>query len=145
MVLEGLGFTRLTLFNSVVLIGVKATLDVVLVPRLGMLGAGIATGTALATASLLGIIEIYLLRGAHPVSLDLLKAYAGAAVPVAFGAGVVLTVDSELVVFALLPICLPLLYLIGLRTVDGFTEDDARVAAQFDERLGYDVATRIVR
>ena len=94
---------------------------------------------------MLGIAEIYLLRGVHPVSLDLLKAYAGAAVPVAFGAGVVFTVDSELVVFALLPVCLPLLYLLGLRTVGGFTEDDARVAAQFDERLGYDVATRIVR
>jgi O-antigen/teichoic acid export membrane protein len=145
MVLEGLGFTRLTLLNSVVLVGVNTTLDIVLVPRLGMLGAGIATGTALATASLLGIAEIYLLRGVHPVSLDLLKAYAGAAVPVAFGAGVVLLVDSELVVFALLPVCLPLLYLIGLRTVGGFTEDDARVATQFDERLGYDVATRIVR
>jgi O-antigen/teichoic acid export membrane protein len=145
MVLEGSGFTRITLFNSIVLIGTNSILDFILVPMLGMLGAAIATATALASVSLLGIGEIYHLRGAHPFSWDLLRTYMVAVIPNLLGAGIIMFLDSKLLIFTILPFYMIITYLLCLNIVGGFTEEDIEIVSKLDERIGYEVTSILKR
>jgi O-antigen/teichoic acid export membrane protein len=144
MVLEGLGYTRLTLLNSTVLVGTNAVLDILLVPRLGIVGAGIATGTALTVAGVVGVAEIRFLRGCQPFTAQLIRVWT-AAVP-AFVLGWVASrvLTGLLPLTAGIPLVVGATYVAGLRATGGFTEDDVKLAERFDRILGYSVATPIV-
>lgn len=144
MMLEGLGYTGLTFLNTLILVGVNATLDVLLVPRFGIVGAGIATGTALTLAGVAGIVEVYYLRGIHPYSVDWLKLWVGI-VPAALAGVLVTTVEAPLVLVAVgIPPVICVSYLCVLLLVGGFTERDRQAAGRFDAKLGYPVVERIV-
>ncbi|WP_082256460.1 oligosaccharide flippase family protein [Haloferax sp. ATB1] len=138
MVLEGLGHTRLTLLNTFVLVSTNGVLDLLLVPVLGVLGAGIATGTALTVAGLVGVIEIYYIRGVHPYSAQLMRVWVAIAFPLAVG--IVMTSFLEgLLLIITLPVFTLISFILGLHIVGGFTSEDAKVADQFDQRIGYPV------
>ncbi|TKX63342.1 oligosaccharide flippase family protein, partial [Halorubrum sp. SP9] len=143
MMLEGLGHTRLTLLNTVVLVGVNGTLDALLVPTLGILGAGIATGTALTVAGMAGVIEIYYLRGIHSFSRGLVRVWTAALLPLLVGI-VIVTNTGGLVLVISLPILVVFSFVVGLRLIGGFTSEDVQVATQFDERLGYPVFEKLL-
>lgn len=124
MVLEGLGHTRLTLFNTVILIVTNAVLDVVLVPRIGVVGAGIATATALTVAGIMGVFEVYYIRNIQPFSIRLLKVWA-AIIPAAIGGFFLLSVFGASIVTALLlPLCIVLIDIYVLWTIGGVTAED---------------------
>ncbi|TKX52402.1 polysaccharide biosynthesis protein, partial [Halorubrum sp. SP3] len=123
MMLEGLGHTRLTLLNTVVLVGVNGTLDALLVPTLGILGAGIATGTALTVAGMAGVIEIYYLRGIHSFSRGLVRVWTAALLPLLVGI-VIVTNTGGLVLVISLPILVVFSFVVGLRLIGGFTSED---------------------
>ncbi|RQG96045.1 oligosaccharide flippase family protein [Natrarchaeobius chitinivorans] len=136
MMLEGLGHTRLTLLNTVVLVIVNATLDVLLVPELGILGAGIATGTALTVAGIAGVIEVYYFRGIHPFTKRLVRVWTIGMAPLSVGIVIVYLIDGFLLIIAL-PVLIVLSFVMGLRLIGGFTSEDALVADRFDDRIGY--------
>lgn len=136
MMLEGLGHTRLTLLNSVVLVGVNGILDLLLVPVLGILGAGIATGTALTVAGMAGVVEIYYLRGIYPFDKRLIRVWAAAMLPLIVGIAIVSFTGGFLLVVTL-PVLVVLSFVMGLRLIGGFTSEDAQVADRFDDRIGY--------
>lgn len=144
MMLEGLGLTRITLLNTIILVSVNSALDVLLVPRLGILGAGIATATALTVGGIAGVVEIYVLRSIHPYGIDLIKVWVASILPTISG-WILLSIISRRFLIAIgLPILVVVTYLLGLRVVDGFTNDDIEVATQLDTRLGYPIFESLI-
>lgn len=144
MMLEGLGNTYLTLVNTFILVGVNGLLDVLLVPRFGILGAGIATGSALAIAGLAGVIEIYFLRSIHPYSLRLLRVSIAALLPLLIGRVLHIYLAGTLSTALFLPVLVVVTYIIGLRITGGFTNDDRKVASRIDSRLGFSVVRPMI-
>ncbi|MFB6185392.1 MAG: oligosaccharide flippase family protein, partial [Halobacteriaceae archaeon] len=102
MVLEGLGHTRLTFVNTIILVSTNAILDVVLVPQIGIVGAGIATGTAVTVAGFAGISELYFLRGLHPFSTNLIKIWLAIIPAAVLGTFVASVLDKTLLTGILL-------------------------------------------
>lgn len=144
MVLEGLGRTRLTLFNTFVLVGVNGVLDVLLVPRFGVFGAGIATGSALTIAGLAGVIEIYLLRSMTPFSWRLLRVWI-AAVPVCIIGWFVKSLElGDTITAFLLPLIIATCFILGIRVTSGYSTDDYEIASRIDARLGYSLVSPII-
>ncbi|WP_117594485.1 oligosaccharide flippase family protein [Haloprofundus halophilus] len=144
MVLEGLGHTRLTLLNTFMLVSVNAILDIFLVSRLGIVGAGIATGTALAVAGLLGVVEIYGIRSIRPYDWRLLRVWAAAILPVVSGLFVIKLQIGEVQTAVLLPSVVVCSYVVGLRTVNGFSEEDMEIVLQIESYLGYPIISSII-
>lgn len=145
MMLEGLGYPRLTMVNSLLLIAVNLVLDVYLIPRYGVLGAAVATSAALTVRVLAGVLEIYLLRDIHPYGRWLLDV-SGAVIPTALVGWATATVlpSDRLVAFCLPPLVLAT-YLSALAAAGLFDENDAKVARRVDDYLGHQLLQRIVR
>ncbi|MFC6614900.1 oligosaccharide flippase family protein [Halopenitus salinus] len=137
MILEGLGHTRLTLFNTLVLVTVNGGLDVFFIPRFGILGAGIATGSALTVAGLVGVVEIYLLRSITPLSPRLLKVWLAIVPSIVVGRLVVFFMSGDLLTAVLLPLFVASNYFLVLRVARGFSDDDREIASRIDDRLGF--------
>ena len=144
MILEGLGKTRLTLFNTIILIGVNAVLDVFLVPQFGILGAAIATGAALTVAGFMGVLEIYILRSIIPFNSNLFRIWLAGIPAAVCGLFFVSLGLKDIYIFPLLPTLVMSIYLISLRFVGGFTQAERDIAAQIDTRLGMTLITRLV-
>jgi len=145
MVLEGLGHTRLTLFNTLVLVGTNAVLNILLVPRIGILGAGIATGIALAVAGAVGVLEIYLLRSVSPFERHLLSAWVAIFPSVAIAYLLASLNLGALLLAPLIPLSVSLTYVLSLRKTSAFTDRDAEVASQVDEYIGYPIFKTITK
>jgi O-antigen/teichoic acid export membrane protein len=144
MMLEGLGRTRLTLFNTLVLIGINALLNILLVPRFGILGAGVATGVALAAAGIIGVLEIYLLYSVFPFQRHLFLTWVAILPPIVFAYVLISLEFGELLTAFLLPLTVSIIYTFVLRGIGAFTHQDAEVAMKFDEYLGYSIFESIV-
>jgi len=74
------GRHKLELMNSLVLGGLNVLLNFLLIPRYGVLGAGIATGFAIALVNLARLLEIWLLYKVHPYKLSYWKPVVAGAV-----------------------------------------------------------------
>ena len=128
--LQGLGYSRLVALNTGLLIGSNALLSVLLVPLLGITGAGIATASALSLAGLAAVGEVYYLRGIHPITVDLVKVILAGVPATGIGGAIVVLVPSDLAIALALPVAVCGTYLATLVVTDAFTEDDAEIAAQ---------------
>lgn len=142
--LEGLGHTNFSLVNSVILVGVNAALDALLIPHLGIVGAAVGTASALVVAGLAGVIEIRYLEGIHPYSWDLLRVLAAGGLTLAGSLPIVSLLENHLLTAVTLPVVVLALYLGALVVVGGFTEADGRIARSIDTKLGYQVVSRVV-
>lgn len=137
MLLEGLGHTRLTLLNSVVFVLVNGVLDFLLIPRLGIRGAAVATATAMTVTGVISLAQIYLLQQIQPYTINTLKTML-AAVPssiIAFSLGELLR--TRLIVAILIPLVTVVGYLMSLRAIGAFDEADVELANRVDKRLGH--------
>ena len=144
MMLEGLGNTRLTLVNTFILVGTNGLLDILLVPKFGILGAGIATGSALALAGFVGVLEIYFLRSIHPFSLRLVRVGIAAILPLVAGRILVEFLTGLVQVIFFLPLLVAVIYVVSLRITNAFTEDDLAIASRIDARLGFPLFRPII-
>ncbi|EMA71061.1 flippase [Halorubrum distributum] len=144
MVLEGLGHTRLTLFNTLILVGANAVLNLILVPDFGIFGAGIATGTALTIAGAVGVLEIYLLRSISPFKLHSLSIWVAVLPSIGVAYILSLLTIKEWMLAFLIPSFVLLTYVLSLRKSGAFTYQDVKIASQVDEYLGYPVFQAII-
>lgn len=144
MILEGLGYPRLTLLNTVILIAFNAALDILLVPKIGIVGAAIGTATGLTVTGLLGVIEIWYLEDLHPYSLHFVKPWLASIPAVGLGMFVSTVIETTLLLAAVLPMSVLLIYTGTLILMNGFTDDDRRVAEKIDEKLGIAVVERVI-
>jgi len=67
------GHSRVRLVNSLVVMAVQVGLGLFMVPRWGLVGAGFVAGLSIATVSILGASEVFVLLRMHPYRLDHLK------------------------------------------------------------------------
>ncbi|MDG5759232.1 flippase [Natronococcus sp. A-GB1] len=133
--LQGLGYSRFVFANTLVLFGVNLLVSFTLVPFLGMEGAAIGSATALFLVGGLTLAEIYYLDGIHPFTRDFAK-IVGAGIPAAVaGAPIVYVLESDLLTVVVLPIVVVATYAGTLVLTDAFTDDDARMAAEFSPTL----------
>ncbi|KAB1198214.1 MULTISPECIES: oligosaccharide flippase family protein [Haloferax] len=144
MVLEGLGHTRLTLFNTAVLVCTNTLLNFVLIPTLGILGAGIATGTALAVGGAIGVLEIHFLRSVTPYTNKLFRVWLGIIPSCIIGWAIVFLNLGKFPTALILPPTVVGTFVLGLRLFNGFSEDDFQVASRIDDRLGFSVVQTII-
>ncbi len=126
--LQGLGYSRLVFVNSGLLLVANVVFSVLLVPRYGILGAGLGTMLALSLSGAAALAEVYYYRGIHPFSPALGRVIA-AWLP-ALGAGwvVVTVVPDRFVVAVVLPVVVLGVYVVAGRALGAVTPDDVRVA-----------------
>jgi O-antigen/teichoic acid export membrane protein len=74
------GHPRLTLLNTLSLALVNVSLNLLLIPRLGIAGAAIAAASSAAAINILRLIEVYHLLNVHPYQWSFLKPFASAVV-----------------------------------------------------------------
>ncbi|WP_246999204.1 flippase [Halosolutus gelatinilyticus] len=133
--LQGMGYSRIVFANTLVLFGTNLVVSLALVPFIGIEGAAIGSATALVVVGCLTLVEVYRLDEIHPFTGEFAKV-VGAGVPATIaGAPVVLLLDSDLLIVAVLPIVVVLTYLLSLVASDAFTDDDAQMVAEFSPAL----------
>ncbi|MCL9815557.1 flippase [Natronocalculus amylovorans] len=133
--LQGLGYSRLVFINTALLFITNITVSLLLVPRIGILGAAVGSSAALGIAGVAALVELYYYRRIHPFTATLGRVLA-AAVPAAIaGAIVVLFIQSVLLTGVILPIVVLAVYLFFIGLFGGITESDATVAGEIDPRL----------
>ena len=90
-------YQRFNVLNILVMAVVSVALNVILIPRMGILGAGIATGTAIALVNVARLIEGRALLGVSPFDRSSLRLVATAAILLALAYAVrrLLAVPTE--------------------------------------------------
>jgi O-antigen/teichoic acid export membrane protein len=142
--IESVGRTRITFVNTVVLVSLNAILDIVLVPAFGFVGAATATATSLTLIAMLTAVEIHLLEGFVPVNRSLIKIWLAGLLTLVSGYFVVRAVGPRIAVALVAPFIVLLLYVSLLVELKSFTPKDRKAVEQIDDRLGYDVFSRII-
>lgn len=137
--IEGLGFSRLTLLNTVAMLSVNVGLNILLIPRYGITGAGIATGSALAVSAVLGVAEIYYVSSVTPFTVSYAKVLVAGGV--ALCSAVLLSTASTGwgIRFFGIPTVVGLSYLTALYASGAFTAEDEDILGAVDERLGQEL------
>ena len=68
-ILRMTGYQKLELVNNLTLGGLNIVLNLLLIPKLGILGAAVATGISLALVNLARLVEVYWFHAIHPYKL----------------------------------------------------------------------------
>ncbi len=142
--LEGRGYTQITLINSLIMVALNATLLFILVPRYGVFGASIAAGLTLALVPALAAMEIYTFESIHPFSWGQLQFLFAGILAGTVGMGMTRVFVNEIVIAVLLPPVTLFVYLVSIRLCGGFSSHEQQVVEQVDKQLGYDVFERLM-
>lgn len=142
--LEATGNTRILFLDSALLLGTNAILDVILVQRIGILGAAIGTVVAHTLTNVVALAQVYYLHGVHPFSFTTVRTWLLFVPATAIGVAVVAIEPDGLVRVALLPTLVSITYAAAMARAGAFTEQDRQIAERIDERLGVRLLTRLV-
>ncbi len=126
--LQGLGHSRLVFVNTGLLLVANVVFSVALVPRYGILGAGVGTALALTLSGVAALAEVYYFRGIHPFTVDLGRVVLAWLPAVAAGWAVVAVVETAAVVAVVLPVVVLATYVLAGQTLDVLTPRDLEVA-----------------
>jgi O-antigen/teichoic acid export membrane protein len=130
---------KVELANSIMALLLGLVLDVLLIPRLGILGAAVGAGASMTAVNVLRVIQIHRLWKANPINAKYVKPFAaglvaaGAAFALVHFLGVRPGLGSGAVALAGIAV-LFLVYAAGLRLL-GLEEDDVEVAGALLRRL----------
>jgi hypothetical protein len=92
---------------------------------------------------MLGAVENYLLRSVVPFTGRSLRIWS-AAIPAVIGGHVIdSAVQSNVATTVALPVGVLVFYIIGVKSLRGFTDEDRDLAEQLDDRLGFNVFVRL--
>lgn len=144
IVLEGLGFSRLRFVNAVLLVLVNGVLDILLVPRFGIAGAGAATAIALTATGVAANAEVFYLRGIFPYSWSMRYVVAASTVALSVAFALAKILGGGLALALALPPIVLSTYLLVLLVSGGFTEADREAAQLVDDRIGTTVFQRLM-
>lgn len=140
--LEGIGYTRLILINSVIILTLNVILDIALIPVFGIAGAAVGTTIATVIGSIAGIVELSYFRNLRPVGWEHLRLWVSAIFTAIVGYIITQTISGILLAI-ILPSVVVLVNIIILRLTNSFTQEDRKVARQIDDALGYRIAQTI--
>lgn len=115
------GHPKIELFNSMVFVVLTVLLNVILIPRYHVLGAGIANAVTLSIVNLVRVIQIYRAVRIHPFGWDYLKPLAAIlpGVTIVFYLKKTITVNlltGFLLVSVLAAVYFLILFLLGIKT-----------------------------
>ena len=144
MVLEGLGYTRITFVNSVLMLVVNVGLGILLIPKFGIVGAAVATAVSVGLSASAGVVEVWYFEGVHPYNLSSLKLILCGVFLYLIFLPLVQFTPSDLFVAISLPVLTPIVYLILIRLIGGFISEDRYVAELIDQKLGRSIFQWIV-
>ncbi len=120
-VLTMTGRQKLNLVNSIILAGVNVSLNIVMIPRWGINGAGLATALSLALINIVRVIEVKIIYGFTPFRSDIYKPVLAGCITAAsiyflnMYLGLMSLKGTLLLCIAFLCIYLGLLYMLGLK------------------------------
>ncbi|QIO20869.1 flippase [Haloarcula sp. JP-L23] len=142
--LEGRGRSRLVLLNTLLLLTVNATLDVIFVQSFGIAGVAAGTATAFALVGIVEVLEIYIFEGFFPIPPNVGKIWlaGGACYICSF---FLLSYFSYHSIFTFtLPAIVLVLYFFFLVLSRAFTENDHRILSSVDDWIGYPILNRLI-
>lgn len=142
--LQGLGYSRLVFLNTSLLFVTNIVVNLLLVPRIGILGAGVATALALTVAGVAAMTELYTIRRIHPFTRSLARIALVSLPAAAAGGAVVLLVPNQVLVAVLLPVVVLAVYGASLRLGGAVTAEDVRIAGQISPTLQTRVLERLL-
>ena len=133
MVLEASGHTKLSLLNMLLMLFSNFVIDILLIPRYGVIGAALGMGAASVIGGLAGLIEIYVLYRLQPFGWKHLI-YLGSGV---LSAAMVYWIGMKDTVFGIIAntLVFVLLYSGGLVLCGGLDGVDYRLIAQGFRRV----------
>lgn len=143
MVLEASGHTKLSLINTLLRLFSNFVIDILLIPRYGILGAAIGMGASTVIGGLAGLIEIYMLYHLQPFGwrhvIYLGSGVLSTVIVYWIGMkGTILGIGASALVFVLL-------YTGGLILCGGLDNVDCRLISQGLRRVtGYKQSKKIV-
>jgi O-antigen/teichoic acid export membrane protein len=130
---------KIELANSIAALLLGLLLDVLLIPKMGILGAAIGAGASMTAVNVLRIVQIQRLWGANPINVRYVKPTAAglAGAAAAFGLDRILTGGAALGPWPRLLLGLPVLILVyaAVLWLLGFESDDIEVGRSIQRRL----------
>ncbi|MDB9281716.1 flippase [Halorubrum ezzemoulense] len=144
MILEGLGYTRITFLNSVLMLAVNVGLGILLIPRFGIVGAAIATAASVGLSASAGVAEVWYFEGLHPYNFSSIKLILCGGFLYLIFLPLVRLSTSDLLVAISLPVLTPIFYLILIRLAGGFVSEDEYLAGVLDKKLGSNIFSWII-
>jgi O-antigen/teichoic acid export membrane protein len=126
IILDMTGYTRLKLFNSILRLGLYLGMDLLLIPRWGLMGAAVAVMVGEGTVNLLRMAQVYVLFKLLPFNMGFIKPIV-AAIAAASGAlllGIWLPAGINLIYAALGSTLLLLIYA-GVTYMLGFSQEES--------------------
>jgi O-antigen/teichoic acid export membrane protein len=138
-VIKSMGHSNVILANHAVAGVLNVVLNFLLIPELGMIGAAVATSTAIALDGVLPAIELYVWKGLSPLRSDFIEpvlAASLATVGTVFGLGWA----TDLHYLVILPVGVAYLIIYGLvlMTLGGLQEEDVYILRAIKDRTGLD-------
>jgi O-antigen/teichoic acid export membrane protein len=130
---------RVELFGSFVGVVVNLALNVVLIPRYGIVGAAVATATGFATFNLIEILFIYRAIGIHPFRASTFKPLIPTVVVAALLAYGTRGRPLSFVALAVIGVLIGLAYLASLVLTRSLDDEDRFMIEQFQQRTGVDL------
>lgn len=136
MTLEAYGNTKLSMLNGFLMLITNIGLNLVLIPKYGIVGAAIATATSLTIGGLSGIVEIYVLYRLQPFRLEHFK-YLAIALSVGSTLYVLQLQIAKLNILGLIVLVIILagLYIIGLYLTRSLDAEDYQVFARVKAKI----------
>lgn len=127
------GKTHLNMVNNFIAIVVNIVLNLILIPKIGIYGAAVASACSYGFLNILALAEIFWMYRIHPFGLVYIK-IAGVALLLGFGMSSVYT-PTQFWAGALLFLLYALFYFTGLRILNCFDQDDMVVFEEIDKRF----------
>jgi len=136
LVLTSIAKTKLKMFNANTALAFAIILNLLLIPKYGVSGAAVATGSALVLRSLMTYIEVWYITKLQPFNFNFLKIFVSAAVAAAALKliSIVLVMQSRMKSIALFGIFLGI-YVLMLYITKSFVKDDISVLADLEKKL----------
>ncbi|MGB0639198.1 MAG: polysaccharide biosynthesis C-terminal domain-containing protein, partial [Myxococcota bacterium] len=132
-ILTNAGHSMLNLINGLVAVGLNIALNAWLIPQYGIEGAAIASATALATWSLLRLVQVQVLHQCSPFNL---RNISFVIVACGLGLGIQPLLVTQAPLMRLCAVTVSLLLGLAAFWVVGRTEEDAAVLDAVRKRIG---------
>lgn len=141
--LEGLGWTQLKFLNTIFVLVVNVTLNIILVPRLGITGAAVGTMTTLGLTGVLSLLELVLLKDRNFIYIGTSRIWF-AIIPALLVGLILASIQNNKIVVFIIPVGVGLTYLGFLNLFRVFNDQDIEIARKIDEKIGYSIVCRLL-
>jgi len=128
------GHPRIEMYNSLFFVGLTVVLNLILIPRFNVLGAGIANAVTLSIINIARVFQIYQVIRIHPFRWDYLKPVAAIVVSVTIVYYLKKSFSINLLTFVLLVFILTVMYVL-INIVLGIKSEERWILSQIKQKI----------